>query len=274
MRIKKLLPISVCLLLLAILLVPAGRALISRFSAGATAPLHETSAETRSAWDNLRNLLHENEELKAHNRELQEELLEFKANWRDREALQAENEQLRGLLKLPDVQGWKAISAQIVVRDPYTWNRRFRINRGRADGLKAGAAVAFEGFLIGRISKVYADTAEVVTVADPDCRVSVAVKELSIFGVLNGEQPGGWYSEPFCRLNYLERDARLTAGMIVETSGFGLTTPRGLAVGSLYRDHNGAVGTIVDNVYQRARVLPFAPIKDLRFVNVLIAQEQ
>ena len=51
------------------------------------------------------------------------------------EDLRRQNQDLRAYYGLPARQGWRVVLAEVTLRDPATWNRGFRINRGSHDGV-------------------------------------------------------------------------------------------------------------------------------------------
>ena len=182
-----------------------------------------------------------------------------------------ENAELRTYLRLPPLPNWRVTVAPILTRDPVTWNRRFRIGKGSADGLRAGAAVLNGKQLIGRIAELTAHTALVVTIADNSCRLSVTVGAANAVGILRGRVNQKWQQPPVCMATYLPQNAIFTKGDAVVTSGLGGTMPAGIPVGTLVPwEDSGQTGRIAEKAYAEVLIRPGADFGISRFVGVVI----
>lgn len=184
-----------------------------------------------------------------------------------------ENRRLRELLEMPPPPEWRRVAALVIGRDPVSWNQRFRINRGEADGIEEGMAVTSEGQVIGRISEATARTAMVSTIADPEYRLSVRLQESDSTGVLLGGFQTRGRGERTLVLDYLPRDGNYASGEAVVTSGLSGLTPSGLPVGQTVAwDESQDVKTI-NGLYARLRAEPSADLSDFRVVSVLLREE-
>ncbi len=193
-----------------------------------------------------------------------------KLKYFDAEQLRWENEELKKALDLKTISGMAVLAARITAREPLSWFRRFTINRGKDDGVKVGQPVLYDGYLIGRVKETFSDRAIVITIADKECQVSCRIKDTVLYGVMKGKGGGSLFQSPECELEYIFRDAELKPGMIIETSGFGGQIPAGIPVGSLIREQDQEViGSKVNNIFQKARVYPFADFKDPTFVTII-----
>lgn len=192
------------------------------------------------------------------------------------EDVKLENLQLRATLKLDAPPDWKALRAEVIMRDPVTWNWEFRIGRGSADGIRPGNAVLLEDCLIGRVSQVFNESACVLTLASPRCKLSVYAVNASgirFSGICrgNGGLSGG--APPFCTVDYLPKEAELAPGDITLTSGLGTETPFGIPVGLLTTPADNPAANIlelVDNARARAAITPIADFSNVHFVTVFI----
>lgn len=162
-----------------------------------------------------------------------------------------ENRQLRTLMKLPPLPGWKALYAEVIMRDPAVWNWSFRINLGEADGVVPGAPVLFGSHIVGRVSEVFNRSADVATLVNPVCRIGVQVISANgVYpGILRGDgavSGGG----PAAIVDYLPKDAVIEDGAAIVTSGLGTELPAGVPVGIV----RGG-GRIVDDARMIAPVI-------------------
>lgn len=185
------------------------------------------------------------------------------------EDLRRQNQDLRAYYGLPARQGWRVVLAEVTLRDPATWNRGFRINRGSHDGVVPGCAVMADAAVIGRISEVQAGSATVLTVGARGCRLSVVLETSKSTGILEGTGVGRWLQTPRCQVDYLPRDTAVEAGELVWTSGLGGGVPGGLVVGRV-ATRPGAERVLewVDGAHGRLAVAPTAPFGRLLFVAV------
>jgi len=183
--------------------------------------------------------------------------------------LAEENRELRRRLDIPAPVGWVPVTAPVLARDPLSWDRRFRIGRGRLHGVEPGCPVWGADGVIGRIAAVTQTTALVVTLADPACRYSVRLPRSGGTGVLQGGGGTGDDGLPLCFVDFLPRDLPYRAGEPVITSGLGRWVPEGLPVGSVMQCAPGKLGEIVHTVYTRLRVRPAAEFRWFRYVSVL-----
>lgn len=183
---------------------------------------------------------------------------------------QAENRALRAFLQMPPPPRWHLVVAPVIARDPFTWNRRFRIGAGASRGVQPGNVVLSGSSVIGRVLDTTAHTAEVVTLADPTCRLSVYLPARHAVGVVGGRVGQLSRDVPLCELSYLPRDAAYAAGDAVTTSGLGGTMPAGLAVGHLLAVEGQAV-RIIGAAYAAAQVRPTADFELFPCVGVVVA---
>jgi len=181
------------------------------------------------------------------------------------DGVKEENRQLRAMLKLPEVRNWNAIRGELMMRDPAVWNWGFRIGIGEADGVIEGAPVLFGPSLAGRVSRVFRHAAEVETLANPTCGVSVFVfsGDNVYVGILRGNgQPSGGI--PSAVVDFLPKHAVIQEGASIATSGLGVELPGGLPVGVVCGSPR-----LVDDARMSAPVALNADLRWMRFVSVL-----
>ncbi len=187
--------------------------------------------------------------------------------------LEAENMQLREQLRLSKALGYRLVTAQILVSDPVNGGRTFMIDRGRTSGLQIGQPVLRDGNLLGRVLEVSDHSAHVLSIADPNCKLSVRIVDTEHHGILFGRGANAWRASPYCVARYMPRDAQYMAGTLVETSAFDAKVPPGLPVGSLARRPEREMIVDVDNLYKTLTVEPFAFTSTTPFVTIVLAGE-
>jgi rod shape-determining protein MreC len=184
-----------------------------------------------------------------------------------------ENVQLRGMLALDESNGLDAYTmrtARITGRSPNNLlGDTLQIDVGSGDGVRVGQAVVAAGGLVGHVSTVAASTAFVTLITDQ--RSIVTVRVLDRRGEWGLLKPS--IGDPLDLLvQQLQRDAPIAIGQPVVTAG--AISSR---LESLYPP-NSPVGRvtradpqeIADG--QQVHVTPFADLRHLDFVQILIAR--
>ena len=162
------------------------------------------------------------------------------------------------------------------MRDPANWMLEFRISRGEQDGVSAGSPVLSGNCLVGRVIETYNESALVATIASPECRLSVfAVRNdgESYPCVFFGTSRMDSGSKVECGIDFLPKDATLTPGDDVVTSGIGGQIPYGIPVGVLKTDSMGHCPVVIDNARAMSHVMASADVAHTRFVTVFVAEK-
>jgi len=165
--------------------------------------------------------------------------------------LDAENRQLRGLLKAVPKTSVSYATARVIANSGGAFVRSILINAGTEDRVRRGqAAITGEG-LVGRLTEVGDRAARVLLITDLNSRIPVTV-ENNVPAVLagdNSERP---------RLMYLASSDAVKVGDRIVTSGEGGIFPPGLAVGVVSAADAGGV-----------RVEPYVELSQLGYVLVV-----
>ena len=209
---------------------------------------------------------------RARLRYLERLVLQLQQQLRNSQNAQEENRELRLYQELPASTGWRLVVAPIIARDPVSWNRSFRLGKGTRHGLLAGAVVMAGNQVIGRIAEVTLNSALVLTLADPGCKLSVRLPSANAVGILAGREEQAWHAAPLCRITALPRDGDYHENEPVVTSGLGETTPAGLPVGRVVPWEDRSVIHIVDTAYVELLVQPGAEYSVFHNVAVVVPQ--
>jgi rod shape-determining protein MreC len=148
------------------------------------------------------------------------------------EEARLENARLRLLLGWQNQARWRLKLARVLGRDTANWWRTLRIDLGTRDGLRADLPVLTAEGLVGRLGEVGYTSSQVVLVGDPNCRVSVLVRETGELGVLSASS-AGVLDHRLVDLTHLPRHTALKPGQTIYTSGQGGLYPAGLPVGAV-----------------------------------------
>jgi rod shape-determining protein MreC len=136
--------------------------------------------------------------------------------------LMAENDRLRALLDLKPALKVRSIAAEMLYEagDPYS--RKLFINRGRSDGVVAGAPV---------VTEVYPLSAVVTLLTDRDAAIPVLNTRSRQRGAAFGGTEGGSAME----LRFMAGNADVLVGDTLTTSGVDGVYPPGLPVATVSR---------------------------------------
>jgi len=170
--------------------------------------------------------------LAAENERLKEELSKTQDAARSAASVARENEHLRALLGLKEANPtWKLVDSYVISRSSQDWSSSFTINRGKNSGIQEGmCAVTANGELVGLVSEVGANYAEVKTLLDSSLEISATISSSGYNGLVQGGYASGL--EGLLRMNYLPSSAVIRNQDQIVTSG-STVYPRNLVVGKV-----------------------------------------
>lgn len=167
-------------------------------------------------------LLKQNESLRRANQELQLQAMQSQETAR-------ENARLHQLIGWEQTKQWKMKLGKIVLRDPANWWRTVQIDLGSRDGLRENLPVLTTEGLVGRVSSVGLTRSTVVLIGDVNCKVAAQVVETGDTGVIGATDP---WDNTLVALGFL-KNAKLSPGQTVITSGLGRIFPAGISIGKV-----------------------------------------
>ncbi|MEN8906477.1 MAG: rod shape-determining protein MreC [Clostridiales bacterium] len=172
--------------------------------------------------DKLRN---ENEILKKQVDELQEET-------RRLNDYKIKNVELSKALKLKNsYDDYEPIGANIIAKDMGNWFSLFRIDIGSKEGVKRDFPVRTSEGLVGRIEAADVTSSKVTTIIDNGSTVSARLSKNGSYVLIKGDSE--LKNNGLCLMDYIDPDADITIGDIVETSGLGGIYPKGIIIGKV-----------------------------------------
>lgn len=158
-----------------------------------------------------------------------------------------ENHRLKRLLDFKDKLPGKSAAAQVISRNPASWESFIIIDKGASSGVNVNTTVVKSEGLVGRVFEAGEKTAKVMLIDNPGFRLGVTVQRTREQGVLTGLGAGA------CRITYLPVDTAARPGDIVVTSELSEVPVRGLVVGTITKVTRGP-----DSLYASAQVSPSA----------------
>ena len=203
----------------------------------------------------LWNVRHYNSELQEENRKLLNQISIL------REAEQ-ENLRLRKVLNFQEKYELKTILARVIAKDVSPDFRSIRINRGTAEGVKKNMAVLTHEGIVGRVLRVTAQTADIVTMLDFQSAVDAVVERSRARGIVAG------LAEDACELKYALRTDDIQVGDSLIASGLGGIFPKGVPIGTVSRVNRKPYG-----ISQEVEVKPSVDFRKLEEVIVVTQGE-
>jgi len=210
--------------------------------------------------NDLMNTYEENQRLKSQISSLEE--LEAQ-----NEILQSENEELSALLDLqPSLVGKNVIASSVISRSPDTWLDSITIDVGSKSGVEKNMSVMTESGLVGHVTEVSATSSKVqLLITENNQMTNVAVSIQTADGIVSGILSDYDEKSQELILEQVPKDAQISEGNTVTTSGLGGVSPEGLIIGEVTSASSDNFG-----LSQSVRVKPAADFKDIRTVLVVM----
>ncbi len=141
------------------------------------------------------------------------------------QAVQAENQQLRNLMALPDRVPLKTTPVEIIYTERDAFKRKVLINKGADAQLQAGQVVMDDGGIVGQLTRIYPWMSEVTLITDKNFTVPVQVLRTGFRTIAFGAGDTSSLS-----LRYLPVSADVQSGDLLVTSGIDRIYPAGIPV--------------------------------------------
>ncbi|HYF34177.1 MAG TPA: rod shape-determining protein MreC [Prosthecobacter sp.] len=148
-----------------------------------------------------------------------------------------ENNKLRKLIEFKNASPFKMTAARVIKRVSSTWWNTMIIDKGSLDNIRTDSPVISAAGLIGKTGKMTSHMAEVILLTDEMCRVSAKVEGSLEQGIIWGER-AGLDMRPDLRLRFLNKNALISPGASVISTGEGGVFPAGLLIGRVKRFEN------------------------------------
>ena len=154
-----------------------------------TSPVQKFFGNIGSGLYDVTHCLGELKELRNKTDELSKKNTELEKQNNENAEMAEENDRLKRMLELrqnnPDLD---LAAANVTADEPSNWFSGFTIDKGKNSGLEVEQTViSSDGFLIGKISKVGTNWADVETIIDPGFSAGAMVERSKDLGVVEGD---------------------------------------------------------------------------------------
>jgi len=190
-------------------------------------------------------------ELKTQNAELRRRSAEL-------EEARQENERLKGLVNLVEAQKLASLGARVIGRPENSWEGVITVDRGSSDGVKAGMPVMSADGLLGQTVSVTSHSAKVRLITDQRSGVAGMLQSSRAEGIVRGS------ISRELTMDFVSKEATVTPGEVVLTSGIGGVFPKGLIVGEV-----SDVDSPSNALYPVIKVRPTAKLEGIEEVLIL-----
>lgn len=197
------------------------------------------------------------EALEAENQVLKAQIAQMEDVARQADATSRENERLRKTIKLQNAhESYVLQDAYIIGWSSTDFTSVLTINRGSDAGIASNmCAVTETGEVVGLVTQVGKNYAEVKTVLDSTLEISSTISSSGYNGMVKGGYMNG--TEKLLKMDYLPSAAIIRNNQQVVTSG-STVYPRGLIVGS-----------VVDAGFEQTGVAKYALLKSAADIDSL-----
>lgn len=199
------------------------------------------------------------------NLELRRKVLALEASQEHVRELAAENERLRRLAAFSEAQSdIRMVSASVVAFGPDPKFRSVRIGRGSLDGVNVGMPVVTPDGVVGRISRVYEHTADVLLIIDPTSAVAALSQRTRTRATARGTG-----DVARVRLDFIVKSDDIEEGDILVTAPSGGLFPKGLRLGRVTHVTESADNNS-HGLFKGAELIPAVDFDRLEEVLVVI----
>lgn len=262
-RVKGILLGAVILALLSGVMISAssGASWGQRAAGAILAPVRGGMAAVARQAERIYDYLFRYDALEAENRQLKQQIMDMEQDVRTAEAYQRENQRLQQLLELKqEREDYQFVSAYITAWSASNWRSSFTIDKGEKSGVATGmCAITEYGQVVGIVSAVGANWAEISTIYDSAMEISASITSSGYTGVVQGSLSDG----KTIRMSYLAQDAVIKNNDQIVTTGSNLY-PKGLILGYVENVQMAQTG-----VEKYAVVRPSADFQELEQVFVI-----
>lgn len=168
--------------------------------------------------------------LRENNERLRAERQLLLAQLQQYEALEQENQRLRGMLGSAARVADRAIVVEVLEANPEPFTRKIIVSKGARDGVTVGQPVIDAHGIMGQVTQVAADHARATLLTDPGHAIPVLVVRSGLRAVVVGTG-----DQDRLRIPYLTAIADIREGDVLVSSGMGGTFPAGYPVAQVTR---------------------------------------
>ncbi|MDH5263294.1 MAG: rod shape-determining protein MreC [Betaproteobacteria bacterium] len=227
-------------------------------------PLQEVAAAPAMAFSRVTDYFASQDRLLRENEALRAQLLEHSAAAQQAKLLQAEQEHLLGMTPGRSRFATDGILGEVVSYGRNAFTRKLVLDKGLAQGVKAGMPVIDGDGVVGQITAVGTFTSETTLLTEKDQSVPVMLTRNGLRAIAVGSGKDGSIDVPFMPVS-----ADIQNGDLFVTSGIDGTYPAGLVVARVTAVEKNAA-----YVFARITAKPAAGVDNHRFVRILTASRR
>jgi rod shape-determining protein MreC len=273
--------VALCLLILTVYFSEAtGGALhaMQRGAMGVLSPFQSLASGATKPFRDGIGWIGDSVNAKGENNDLRRQLADARIEVARNQQAATENTQLRALLDFKNSDNFPAgrstVTARVIARSPTEWYGRVTINSGSSSGIRLNdpvvAAGDNKGALVGRITTLAGNSAQVTLLTDATSGVGAVIAKRNILGVVK-TGAGGEAGAEDLQLVYLLQRGRIRVGDMVVTSGtvddpekVDSIYPTGIPIGAV-----SSIDTEERRLYGRVHIKPYADMRNVQLVQVL-----
>jgi rod shape-determining protein MreC len=172
--------------------------------------------------------------------------------------VEAENRELRRLLGAPARHKFETVLATVIGRSSTDWHAIIVIDKGFEHGIEVDMPVIAGQGLVGKVTTVSRNAAEVQLIIDPQSSVGGRDLSTRARGIVEGSMTD------ILKFNYVPKDSRVEKGNRIVTSGYGGIYPGGILIGEVSKVEERRY-----DFYQQIEVVPFVDFDALEEVLII-----
>ncbi len=209
---------------------------------------------------------HTKKELITAGRELARQKAFYQLKTQQNKILEEEIERLESIINMPRRIEFRHEVARVIHRDLTLWWQQITIHKGKNYAIQEGAAVVFEGGVVGRVIEVNLLTSKVELVSSPDFRMAASFegdgRPVVYQGVLQNR-----FGNPIGKVRDAPEDLRASKQdtLRLTSTGLGGTFPPGLTIGNVAWMEPGSSG-----IFQTGEVQLDKRLLNLHEVTILV----
>lgn len=174
-----------------------------------------------------------------------------------------ENQRLRELLDFTQQpsypQDYRTVPARVIGRSASAWNATITINRGADAGVAMGQTVVSGKGLVGQISAVTSNSAQVLLIVDHNSHVEAKLQTGSTAGTVVGSV------NSLLEMDFVDKNMKVNKNDVVVTSGTGKLFVKGVPIGVVEEAADQEI-----EYFKRISVTPFVDFGRLEEALVLL----
>ncbi|MGC1523151.1 MAG: rod shape-determining protein MreC, partial [Steroidobacteraceae bacterium] len=204
-------------------------------------PVQIVVASPFEGWDWFRESITTRDRLRADKTRLESDLRLAQFHLQRLEALEAENQRLRGLRDSTAGVTSRFVIGNVMNLDLDAFRERVLVDKGAQDGVFVGQAVLDAGGVFGQVARVGQLTCEVILISDATHAIPVQVNRNGLRTIAVGTGDMGRLKLP-----YLPTSADVVVGDLLVTSGLGGGFPAGYPVGTVAEVKRDPAASLAD----------------------------